>query len=337
MDKLDARYASFALVREMLETSDVLRSFPIATAAEHAPSAALAFLTGEGSSRIFPAKHARVQSLRRGDQVRIELEGAAQASEYAIANAHLYAASNSGRTAEVVRLLKRLHGSSNPRPARTTALVASAGTPIGELCDQEFVLTCGREQAVAATKSVVEQALFYDVAFRAAAGVEMPDLRVAAEALETAMTAPIDRSIVECFRGAGRIYFSGRNDGVAEELTLKTNEITRRASAFLEGTYAVHGVEEVMKTDDVLVIVDPFPVEEALLERVFVSGLGLPVIAIAARQTRFPTLEIPSLPGMDAYLQLVAGWSLLVEIGIEASVNLDKPERARKIGNELEA
>jgi glucosamine--fructose-6-phosphate aminotransferase (isomerizing) len=27
---------------------------------------------------------------------------------------------------------------------------------------------------------------------------------------------------------AGTIYFAGRNDGVAEELTLKTNEITRK-------------------------------------------------------------------------------------------------------------
>jgi len=34
------------------------------------------------------------------------------------------------------------------------------------------------------------------------------------------------------------------NNGVAEELALKTNEITRKKSAFLEGTFAVHGIEE---------------------------------------------------------------------------------------------
>ena len=47
-----------------------------------------------------------------------------------------------------------------------------------------------------------------------------------------------------------------RCDGVAEELTLKTNEITRKRSDFLEGTYAVHGIEEVMAPSDVVFVVD---------------------------------------------------------------------------------
>ncbi|HCZ22646.1 MAG TPA: sugar isomerase, partial [Rikenellaceae bacterium] len=44
----------------------------------------------------------------------------------------------------------------------------------------------------------------------------------------TALNTPIDPQIVEWVKGAHTIYFSGLNDGVAEELTLKTNEITRR-------------------------------------------------------------------------------------------------------------
>jgi glucosamine--fructose-6-phosphate aminotransferase (isomerizing) len=34
------------------------------------------------------------------------------------------------------------------------------------------------------------------------------------------------------------------------------------------------------------------------------------------------------------YVQLAAGWDILVETGIALGINLDKPQRARKVGNE---
>ncbi len=49
------------------------------------------------------------------------------------------------------------------------------------------------------------------------------------------------------------IYFAGRNNGVAEELTLKTNEITHKKSDYLEGTFSVHGIEETMRPEEVVV------------------------------------------------------------------------------------
>lgn len=58
------------------------------------------------------------------------------------------------------------------------------------------------------------------------------------------------------------IYFARRYDGTTEELTLKTNEITRNKSVFLEGTYALHGIEEVMNQSEELAIIDPFEQEE---------------------------------------------------------------------------
>jgi glucosamine--fructose-6-phosphate aminotransferase (isomerizing) len=36
----------------------------------------------------------------------------------------------------------------------------------------------------------------------------------------------------------------------------------------------------------------------------------------------------------DVYLQLTAGWNLLVETGIALGIDLDHPVRARKVGNE---
>jgi glucosamine--fructose-6-phosphate aminotransferase (isomerizing) len=38
---------------------------------------------------------------------------------------------------------------------------------------------------------------------------------------------------------------------------------------------------------------------------------------------------------MTPVVSLCAGWNILVEIGLSLGINLDKPERARKVGNEV--
>ena len=68
---------------------------------------------------------------------------------------------------------------------------------------------------------------------------------------------------------------------------------------------------------------------------VLVEGIGLKVVAIATRETPFPTIRIPEGDDMNPYLFLCAGWNLLVEIGLSLNINLDKPQRARKVGNEF--
>jgi len=134
---------------------------------------------------------------------------------------------------------------------------------------------------------------------------------------------------------APTIYFAGYNDGVAEELTLKTNEITRKKSDFLEGTYAVHGIEEVMNDKDIVFVVDPIDEEIEKFQEVLEQGVGLKVVAIANRDTPFDTIRVPDAGDLTPYIYLCAGWNLLVEIGLKLGINLDKPERARKVGNEF--
>ena len=332
MKASDERYTNFALVREMLETVDVVRDVTVPE--ELAFQSDLLMLSGEGSSRIFPAKRLRTQALREGSPLQIVTEGATQALEYDLEGYHVFIASNSGKTAEGVRLLRHLR-ERNGSPARITALAANGGTPIPSEADEAHILSCGKEEAVAATKSVVEQGLFYDILYRRSSGLPAPDTAALASALQGALTEAIPGDIVEAAVKAPLIYFGGRNDGVTEELTLKTNEITRKKSDFLEGTYAVHGVEEVMREDELVVLVDPFPEQEEKFETVLSKGVGLKVIAIADRETRFPTIRIPRVEEGAAYVQLLAGWNLLVEIGLAAGINLDKPERARKVGNEF--
>ena len=50
------------------------------------------------------------------------------------------------------------------------SLTAFEDTKLESLATQGFVLSCGKEDAVAATKSVIEQALFYDALLQHIAG-----------------------------------------------------------------------------------------------------------------------------------------------------------------------
>jgi glucosamine--fructose-6-phosphate aminotransferase (isomerizing) len=154
--------------------------------------------------------------------------------------------------------------------------------------------------------------------------------------VEQAMTQPIDAEIVQAACNAGTIFFAGYNDGVAEELTLKTNEITRKKSDFLEGTYAVHGIEEVMDSNDVVFVVEPITEEMPKFREVLVEGVGLQVVCIATEPVEgFSTIQVPDATEMNPFVFLAAGWNLLVEIGLALGIDLDKPERARKVGNEF--
>jgi glucosamine--fructose-6-phosphate aminotransferase (isomerizing) len=336
MNLSDESYAQYILLREMMDTVGIVRGFDVGRTREVAKkiqSAGKLLLTGEGSSRIFPAKNAIRKTLRWGLDLQVATEGSRQAAQYDLSNFAVFCASNSGRTKEVVLLAKKLAKEGNEN---RFGLTANQGTFLEEACSETFVLSCGWEQAVAATKSVIEQALFYESIVRHIAGTaKQLDSAELATGLEKALTMPIKKDIVAAAANAPMIYFAGYNDGVAEELTLKTNEITRKKSDCLEGTYAVHGIEEVMDPNDVVFVVDPIADEMGKFKQVLVDGVGLKVIAIADHDTPFPTIHVPDAGELTPYVYLCAGWNLLVEIGMALGVNLDQPQRARKVGNEL--
>ena len=66
MNLTDKKYANYALVQEMMETVKVVQKFnaqQTKNVASTIQSVGKLFLTGEGSSRIFPAKNAIRKSL----------------------------------------------------------------------------------------------------------------------------------------------------------------------------------------------------------------------------------------------------------------------------------
>ena len=82
MNLTDSRYKDFALVKEMLETADVIRNFDFSQTANMAKAieqTGAVFLTGEGSSRIFPAKSFIYGVLKRGLPLAVATDGSFQA------------------------------------------------------------------------------------------------------------------------------------------------------------------------------------------------------------------------------------------------------------------
>ena len=221
-------------------------------------------------------------------------------------------ASNSGRTKEVTLLAKKLKEEGN---ALRFGLTANQDTILSTFCAETHVLNCGWEQAVAATKSVVEQALYYESVLWNMAGKDVKAGLAALPAqIEQALTLQVPAEIVDWVKKAETIYFAGYNDGVAEELTLKTNEITRRKSDFLEGTYALHGIEEVMKEGDIIFWVDPIARRfRSASSRAPVSRLWLlPIMTLRSRPSRLPQPVISIL----TYICAQAGtcWLRLVSL-----------------------
>ena len=111
MNLKDQNYAQFALVREMMDTVETIRKFdPDCTKqiAEQVKQVGNIYFTGEGSSRIFPAKNSLRKFKRWGMDVNIQTDGSWQSREYDLSKYAVFLASNSGRTKEVTLLAKKL-------------------------------------------------------------------------------------------------------------------------------------------------------------------------------------------------------------------------------------
>ena len=327
-------YSKYHLVREMMETPEVIRGIDIDLVEAFLDQfqTEKVLLTGEGSSRIFPAGKVRRDALENHYPVDIQIEGATQALEYRLDDYVVFLASNSGKTREVVKLIEKLKSQNH---SGLCGIVSQDKSPVQLLADACYLLRAGDEKAVAATKTVVEQALFYDLLFRLKYGAKLPDLQRLGGLFEECLTMELPSEIIDGLAAADTIYWSGRTDGVAGELALKTNEITRKGSLYLEGTYAVHGIEEVMSASQSVVIIDPFSDEVEKFRDVLQKGVGMEVYAVNGRDTLFPTIKIPGYDQFTPYLQLAVGWNILVEIGIQLGIDLDNPLRARKVGNEF--
>jgi glucosamine--fructose-6-phosphate aminotransferase (isomerizing) len=210
------KYRHFELVKEMMQTPDIVRRFKLDDVEEikrAIGSTGKLLLTGEGSSRIFPAKGAIYSALTVGGNLNMITEGARQAAEYALSDFVVFGTSNSGSTKEVIALFDKLTKAGHKN---LFGLTAREETTLARYAARTLVLTCGWEQAVAATKSVVEQALVFQELLAQVRGTSIgPQLAPLADAMQTALTLEIDPAIAAAIANAGTIYFAGKINCVA--------------------------------------------------------------------------------------------------------------------------
>src|SRR5687768_3201030 len=173
MNLSDPKYTAFGLVRDMMATADVVANFSADQARDTGRAIAQVgrlLLTGEGSSRIFPAKNVIAAARHMNWPLTLHTEAGRQAQEYDLSNWAVFAASNSGKTSEVIKLFGDLKAKNHKH---LYGLTASEGSKLAELAEKTYVLRCDGESAVAATKSVVEQALFYHALLESCCGIPL--------------------------------------------------------------------------------------------------------------------------------------------------------------------
>jgi len=114
-------------------------------------------------------------------------------------------------------------------------------------------------------------------------------------------------------------------------------ETIRKPSFFLPGTFLLHGIEEVVTKDDVIIIYDDFPEEMEKITDIYANKIGAKVIVAGSNYPGCMTMPLPKTdnPLHKGYVKLAAGWNLLAATGILYDINIDQPERARKIGNAI--
>lgn len=328
-------YSKYSLVNEMFDTVRVIREFDTGAIGQifnQIKEDSKLILTGEGSSRIFPANNMRHHQLTTGGGPQIFSEGSAQLLDYPLEEYFVIGASNSGKTKEIIKLFNFLISQNH---SNLFAVTCHRNTPLQRLARRTIIIEHCTENAVAATKSVVAEALVYE-SILISLKKYVFSLDELADKFQDVILSPVNEAIINSLINAATIYFVGNNNGVAEELTLKTNEILRKKSSFLPGTYLLHGIEEVINANDVLVIVDPLESEFDKIREIYQKKIGAAIIAFESFECPFLTFILPEHNLFeDGYLKLAAGWNLLAEAGIKMGINIDKPTRARKIGNEF--
>ena len=120
-------------------------------------------------------------------------------------------------------------------------ITAREGTKLGELTDECFVLSCGSEEAVAATKSVVEQALVYHSILCNLIDCQCPQNKgKAADLAQEVMQVEYDPTVIEKL-AAAKFSICRSQYRCCRRATLKTNEITRKRAIISKGPICFTG------------------------------------------------------------------------------------------------
>jgi glutamine---fructose-6-phosphate transaminase (isomerizing) len=252
------------------------------------------------------------------------------------------ALSQSGRTPDVVEYVRR----AQELGAFTVAVTNETGAELGEAADVALPLAAGPENAVAATKTYLNQlaALALLAGGIAGRGAEIADdLRHTADLISTSLSRleAEARPIATSFAYVGRMYAIGRGleFATAREVALKLKETCRIAAEPLTATDLAHGpvaaldslfpVWTIASNDESL----PAVIEGASRVRsagatVVASGSAADEIGAAQHVLTVP--EAPS-PLLAPLLSVVPGQLFAGALAQAKGLDPDRPEGLSKV------
>ncbi|MBI2130630.1 SIS domain-containing protein [Candidatus Woesearchaeota archaeon] len=332
----------FQTEKEMLEGAGVLRGFDFeatkAVAGEIGRKRII--FAGMGSSILFPGKQARSRASELNLPNRVEAYFASELLQYKdFRDTHVFLLSNSGMTKETIMLLAHL----KKKGAGFTGITAVNDSILAKKCNSKIIMGCGFESGVAATKSVMEQALLLDsIIFHLAQKQNRKinfrsidrSLKDASNKVISNIGLKLPKNALNSLARADSIYFVGRDTGVLDEISLKAHEIARKNAFFYPDTDIVHGIEESI-TPGPLVIFEPSKFRRFLGDfKRFSKSADCSLFCVDShRSPGINALRIKSNDIFHNYCLLAAGWGILRNIANRLHINMDMPKKAVKIGN----
>src|SRR3989344_6929258 len=230
--------------QEMLETEQVCLQFDFNQTSDLASKIGTSriIFTGMGSSLIFPGKHAKNRAMKLNIANKVEAYFASDLFQYEdFSDTYVFLCSNSGKTKEVILLLEDIKS----KGAKCVAITAVPDSILAQRSDEKIILTCGFEKGVAATKSVIEQALVYDSLIYHLAKIQGRDidfellksgLKQTALAIKNNINLRVEDLLLKKLATSKNYYVVGLDNGMAEEITLKSYEIARKIALFYPDT-----------------------------------------------------------------------------------------------------
>ena len=326
--------------QEMLETEKVCLDFDfgITEQLSHKIGTDRIIFTGMGSSLIFPGKQAKNRAMKLNPSNRIESCFASDLFQYTdFKDTYVFLCSNSGKTKEVILLLDHVKSLG----AKCVAVTAVEDSILADRSDEKIILSCGFEQGVAATKSVVEQGLIYDSLIHHLSNNQgtkvnfsslKEELTKTALAIRNNVNVTLDKDTLATLVVSNNYFMVGLDNGVAEEITLKSYEIARKMALFYPDTHIVHGVEEAIE-GNCAVIFRPSAFREYISDfQTFSDKTNCQLIGID-NQGSLLGVGVDINETFSNYCLLAAGWGLLRSVGNELQLDIDHPEKASKVGN----
>jgi fructoselysine-6-P-deglycase FrlB-like protein len=304
-------------------------------------------IVGIGSSDFFPAGNAAY--IANMNDITAGYKISAMQDEEAIDARHhratIVCISNSGTTGEVVEPAQVFKQSHHPDLFGITTFPNS---PLARVCgDKTIILPCDKEAAVAATKTVLAQALTLHAAVRGPDELPPDVMRELAQHLQKVFETDIDPQLVEQMSSAPAVRLVTPKNGFGNEARLKLTETTGMQVHNYYGTEAMHGPQQAFAgaaqgIPDVVLIFDPARKRESAMRRAFEDTVGANVWAVAGRDTVFRTIRLPEFERREfrGYTQLVFAWALMLKVAEHKGLTpeqLDHPSRLSKAVNAVGA